>query len=201
MKEIRKDMQVNGYASKNDFRDLILNDTQSPLDIRRTVLKTACIDTILGAMIAIADEESLYLLEFVARHGLEREIDRLRARGFAIIAGTTAPLQLIEAELTSYFSRQLKQFETPYHLWGSLFQQQVWKALCDIPFGETRTYAQQALSMGKPKAYRAVANANSANHLAIIVPCHRIIRCDGQLGGYNGGIAIKQWLLKHETAL
>lgn len=73
-----------------------------------------------------------------------------------------------------------------------------WQALTLIPYGETRSYAQQAQSLGKPTAYRAVANANGANSLSIIIPCHRIINSSGNLGGYGGGIARKQWLLEHE---
>ena len=83
-------------------------------------------------------------------------------------------------------------------MFGSPFQRQVWQVLCGIPYGETRSYAEEAISMGKPSAYRAVANANGANQLAIIIPCHRVIASDGTLGGYGGGIAVKQWLLEHE---
>ena len=83
-------------------------------------------------------------------------------------------------------------------MFGSPFQRQVWQVLCGIPYGETRSYAEEAMYMGKPSAYRAVANANGANQLAIIIPCHRVIASDGTLGGYGGGIAVKQWLLEHE---
>ena len=70
--------------------------------------------------------------------------------------------------------------------------------MCQIPYGETRSYAEQAQSIGNATACRAVANPNGANQLAIIIPCHRIINSDGQLGGYGGGIARKQWLIEHE---
>lgn len=207
MQEIRKgasviDAQLQaGFESGSGFRDAfskVLGDVPARINQQTTILKAMWIDTVLGPMVAIADDESLYLLEFVTRRGLEREVERLRKRGFAIIPGETAPLQSIESELNAYFEEKLTHFKTPYRVFGSVFQQQVWHALCQIPYGETRSYAEQALSMNKPTAYRAVANANGANQLAIIIPCHRIISSDGTLGGYGGGIAVKQWLLEHE---
>lgn len=116
-----------------------------------TLLKSAWLDTALGPMLVIADDHQLYLLEFVERRGLEKEIEKLRDRLPAAI----------------------------------------------VP-GKTKSYAEQAQVINKPTAYRAVANANGMNQLAIIVPCHRIIRSHGELGGYGGGSARKQWLLEHE---
>jgi AraC family transcriptional regulator, regulatory protein of adaptative response / methylated-DNA-[protein]-cysteine methyltransferase len=183
------------------FRDTfskILGDVPDRIHHQTTILKAKWIDTVLVPMVAIGDDEVLYLLEFVTRRGLEREVEHLRKRGFAIIPGESRPLQLIASELAAYFEGKLTQFKTPYRVFGSDFQQQVWHALRQVPYGETRSYREQALSMNKPTAYRAVANANGANQLAIIIPCHRIISSDGSLGGYGGGIAVKQWLLAHE---
>lgn len=81
---------------------------------------------------------------------------------------------------------------------GSPFQKLVWEELISIPYGQTRTYAEQAAAIGKYKAYRAVANANGANQIAIVIPCHRIINSNGDIGGYGGGITRKQWLINHE---
>ena len=81
---------------------------------------------------------------------------------------------------------------------GSDFQKSVWAALRKIPPGETRSYLDTAKAVGKPTAFRAVANANGANQLAIIIPCHRVINNNGELGGYGGGISRKQWLIDHE---
>jgi AraC family transcriptional regulator of adaptative response/methylated-DNA-[protein]-cysteine methyltransferase len=117
----------------------------------------------------------------------------------AIVPGVTEPLRSIELELKNYFEGKLKIFTTPLFLLGSPFQQRVWKELLKIPYGTTRSYAAQATSMGEPKAIRAVANANGANQLAIVIPCHRIINTNGALGGYGGGIARKEWLLQHEV--
>ena len=162
------------------------------------ILVAMWFDTVLGPMVAIGDDDALYLLEFLTKKGLVRELELLRKRGFAIIPGENAPLQSIKSELSAYFDGKLTQFKTPYRVFGSAVQQQVWHALCQVPYGETRSYAEQALSMNKPTAYRAVANANGANQLAIIIPCHRIISSDGSLGGYGGGTFVKQWLLEHE---
>lgn len=161
-------------------------------------LKSILIDTILGTMIGIADDTHLYLLEFLTRKGLEQEIERLKNRGFTIITDNALPLTSIETELKAYFAGKLLQFKTPYRIFGSTFQQQVWRALCQIPYGETISYADQAKYLGKPNSYRAVANANGANQLAIIIPCHRVITSQGSLGGYGGGLEVKQWLIAHE---
>lgn len=164
-----------------------------------TVLKASYLDSPLGPMLAIADDKALYLLEFVERRGLEWEIERLRLRTkSAIISGNTDPIISIKAELKLYFNRTLQTFTTPIHLMGSPFQNLVWDELVRIPYGQTRSYADQALAIGKPSAYRAVANANGANQLAVIIPCHRIINANGELGGYGGGIARKKWLINHE---
>lgn len=146
------------------------------------------------------DDSVLYLLEFVHRRGLEKEIEKLRARGYGIIPGDALPIDSIKKELTSYFKGELKKINTPYKVFGSQLQQQVWQALFSIPYGETRSYKEQAISLNKPNSYRSVANANGANQLAIIIPCHRIIASDGTLGGYGGGIAVKQWLLELEKS-
>lgn len=162
------------------------------------ILKKAQINTILGPMIAIADEKSLYLLEFVSRKGLETEIAQLHARGFAIVSGSTLPIQSIETELCDYFNGKLSRFKTTYRVFGTPFQQAVWQALIQVPYGSTISYKEQAISLMRPRAHRAVANANGKNQLAIIIPCHRVIASDGTLGGYGGGIDVKRWLLAHE---
>jgi AraC family transcriptional regulator of adaptative response/methylated-DNA-[protein]-cysteine methyltransferase len=97
-----------------------------------------------------------------------------------------------------YFDGNLTEFKTPLFFLGSSFQKQVWEALRKIPFGQTRSYAEMATFIGKPSAFRAVANANGANQLAIVVPCHRVINTNGDLAGYGGGIARKKWLIHHE---
>jgi AraC family transcriptional regulator, regulatory protein of adaptative response / methylated-DNA-[protein]-cysteine methyltransferase len=157
------------------------------------------LNTPLGQMIAVADEKALYLLEFVETRHLEKEMKRLQLKAKTpIVSGRTKILDQIEKELTQYFQGKLISFKTPYQLQGSPFQRQVWEELKAIPTGETRSYFDIAVSVGIPTGYRAVAQANGANKLAIMIPCHRVINKSGALGGYGGGLSRKQWLLNHE---
>lgn len=165
----------------------------------KNVLWARWIETKLGPMIAISDENALYLLEFLDRRGLEHEIKDLRNRKKCVILpGTKSPLLAIEKELHAYFEAQSFEFHTPIKLLGTEFQLQVWDALMQIPVGQTISYRELAIKVKKPKAFRAVAQANGANRLAIIVPCHRVINSDGGLGGYGGGVARKKWLIELE---
>jgi AraC family transcriptional regulator, regulatory protein of adaptative response / methylated-DNA-[protein]-cysteine methyltransferase len=118
-----------------------------------------------------------------------------------VVSGITEPIVSVQQECEDYFNGTLKQFTTPLHFLGTPFQQSVWQALQDIPYGETRSYADLAGVIGNPKAHRAVAGANHANPFTIIVPCHRVIYADGSLGGYAGGLTRKQWLLDHERKM
>ncbi len=189
-----------GYESSSGFRDAFSRMMgAAPTQANTRVLKAAWLDTRLGPMIAIADETGLYLLEFVDRRGLEREVESLRKKlKAAIIPGETQIIKSIESEIAHYFDGKNLVFKTPIHLIGSPFQKSVWEELRKIPPGETRSYLEIAKLLKKPTAFRAVAQANGANPLAVIVPCHRVINTDGKLGGYGGGIARKQWLLGHE---
>jgi AraC family transcriptional regulator of adaptative response/methylated-DNA-[protein]-cysteine methyltransferase len=162
-------------------------------------LKTSWLDTPLGSMIAIADDRFLYLLEFADCRGLEKEVKYLRQKTKSVILpGIAEPIHSIENELRQYFDGTLKKFETPFVCFGSPFQKQVWEKLQKIPFGETCSYADLAKAIDNPSAFRAVANANGANQLAIVIPCHRVINTNGNIGGYGGGIERKQWLINHE---
>ena len=102
------------------------------------------------------------------------------------------------SQLNAYFSKQLKQFQLPLLYTGTAFQKRVWAAVQSIPFGSTISYRELAQEVGSPLAYRAVGNANGKNPLPILIPCHRVIAHDGSLGGYSGGIAIKNFLLSLE---
>jgi AraC family transcriptional regulator, regulatory protein of adaptative response / methylated-DNA-[protein]-cysteine methyltransferase len=189
-----------GYESSSGFRDAFTKIMgAAPTQTKYRLLKSAWLDTKLGPMIAIADEKGLYLLEFIDRRGLEREVERLRKKlKAAIIPGETPIIESIESEIAQYFDAKNAIFKTPIHLMGSSFQKKVWEELKKIPIGETKSYLEIAKLIGKPLAYRAVAQANGANQLAIIIPCHRVINANGELGGYGGGVARKQWLLEHE---
>lgn len=167
-----------------------------------THMKTSEITTPLGIMLAVADDQALYLLEFLDRKDLEKKVQRLtRATSQPIISGKTSITLQIEEELKKYFAGELKDFLTPLAPIGSLFQKKVWEALQTIESGTTKSYAELATLIGKPTAYRAAALANGANPLPIIIPCHRVINHNGQMGGYSGGLWRKEWLLKHEMQL
>ena len=207
MKSIRSgesiiDTQLaTGYESSSGFRCAFARIMGTPPMKFRVFheLNAFWLDTPLGPMIAIANDTALYLLEFVDRRGLEREIERLRIRTKSVILpGKTPIIDLIETELKEYFRGSLSQFKTPLFLLGSPFQQAVWHELIKIPCGQTSSYAEIAQKIGMPKAFRAVANANGANQISIVIPCHRVINTNGDLGGYGGGVTRKSWLLNHE---
>lgn len=190
-----------GYTSDSGFRDAFsrIMGTTPTNSSNSKVLRAHWLDTQLGSMLAIADDELLYLLEFVDRRGLEREIERLRERTKSIIIpGRTAPIDSIEKELNLYFEGKLMKFQTRLFLLGTPFQKQVWEKLLEIPYGETRSYSELAQSIENPSAFRAVARANGTNQLAVIIPCHRVINSNGELAGYGGGVARKKWLINHE---
>ena len=114
-------------------------------------------------------------------------------------AGPSPVLAEAARQLDAYFAGALTSFDLPLDLHGTAFQQQAWLALADIPYGETRTYAEQAARLGRPAAFRAVGAANGRNPLSIVLPCHRVIGSDGSLTGFAGGLDAKRWLLAHEA--
>lgn len=114
--------------------------------------------------------------------------------------GRRPPLDLIRRELDGYFAGTLRKFSVAVEPQGTAFQKRAWAALMAIPFGETRTYGQQAEAVGRPTAARAIGAANGRNPIAIVVPCHRVVGADGSLTGYAGGMAAKEFLLRLEGA-
>jgi len=111
---------------------------------------------------------------------------------------TNAFLCEVEGQLKDYFAGALREFDLPLDFRGTAFQQKVWSALLDIPFGETRSYADIARAVGRPTAYRAVGAANGRNPISIVAPCHRVIGKSGALTGFAGGLEAKQRLLELE---
>ncbi len=156
------------------------------------ILKESRIKTPIGDMRVIADDSALYLLEFY-------EEDKPVRLPHTIEVGNTKISEQVTEELKAYFSGTLKSFGTPLAYTGTDFQCGVWDTLKTIPYGETFSYAKQAANMNKPRAVRAVANANRLNKIAIIISCHRVIGSDGSLTGYAGGLDKKKWLLDHEA--
>ncbi|MFK4367188.1 AraC family transcriptional regulator of adaptative response/methylated-DNA-[protein]-cysteine methyltransferase [Bacillus sp. RC55] len=184
----------SGFESSNGFRDAFTRIMGAvPKRNKQVKLLTAkWIETKLGSMIAIADDTALYLLEFVDRRGLEKEIENMRTKlSAAIIPGTNQILQHLENELQEYFEGTRFSFQTP-------ITDEVWRILRGISPGSTISYKDLAIQMGNLKAYRAVARANGANQVSLLIPCHRVINTNGDLGGYGGGIQRKSWLLELE---
>lgn len=163
------------------------------------LIKADYIDTPLGAMIALCDRTHLHLLEFADRKALPTELRRLHQSFKGRIGiGRQGPMDHLQRELEAYFSGRGAQFSLPMAFHGSDFTKSVWHALVEIPAGETRSYSTIANQIGRPTAVRAVARANGANQIALLVPCHRVLGADGSLTGYGGGLWRKQKLIDIE---
>ncbi len=190
-----------GYDSPTGFRQAIsrlLHDTPQHLK-GRLLLQADWIETPVGAMLAVADNQHLHLLEFFDRKALPKELERLReATRSGITFTRNAMVDNIAAELKAYFAGRAATFHTPLAHHGTPFTRTVWQHLLAIPPGTSQSYRDLAQAMGQPTALRAVARANGANQIAIVIPCHRVIGHDGSLTGYGGGLWRKQWLLEHE---
>jgi methylated-DNA-[protein]-cysteine S-methyltransferase len=148
--------------------------------------------TAIGRLMLAADERGL------------RHVDFEKGKYPATIGedwerGSTAALRETCAQLKAYFAGKLTEFDLPLTPRGTDFQQQVWRALVDIPYGTTTSYGEIARRLGDPNATRAVGAANGRNPLPIVVPCHRVIGASGSLTGFGGGIPTKRWLLDHEA--
>jgi AraC family transcriptional regulator of adaptative response/methylated-DNA-[protein]-cysteine methyltransferase len=161
-------------------------------------LVTTHLETPVGEMVAVTDDRGLHLFEFSDRTALPTEMRRIQKRFGAVSEGTTPMADEVARQMAEYFAGSRTTFSLPILQRGSPFTARVWAALVEIPFGETRSYGQVAAGIDAPTAVRAVARANGANTVAIIVPCHRVIGADGSLTGYGGKLWRKRWLLDHE---
>jgi AraC family transcriptional regulator, regulatory protein of adaptative response / methylated-DNA-[protein]-cysteine methyltransferase len=191
-----------GYDSLSGFQDSFKSVFGiSPSESRNNrIIDVSRIETPLGPMIAGAIDEQLCLLEFTSRRMLESEFRDLSERLDAIpVQGKSRIFTELANQLDCYFDGTLKNFQIPLKTPGTEFQEKVWNQLQKIPYGETCSYLDQAKAIGKPKAVRAVANANGMNRIAIIIPCHRVIGTDGKLTGYGGGLWRKKYLLDLES--
>ena len=153
------------------------------------------VSTPVGTLRAQADDVGLRALDF---H--EREMPAMSAADTVVSESADHPV-LVQTvrELAEYFAGERQTFTIPLSPQGTAFEKRTWAALLQIPFGQTRTYGQQAATLGMPNASRAVGGANGRNHIAIVIPCHRVIGANGSLTGYGGGMARKKWLLEHEA--
>lgn len=192
-----------GYESLSGFRDAFeraFGTTPGKSDAATCVVTTRFL-TPLGPMIAGATDAGVCLLEFTDRRMLETQINRLRSRlGCKFIPGENRHLSELDRQLADYFAGKRKEFNIDLVVAGSEFQRTVWECLRRIPYGNTWSYERLAREIGNPKARRAVGRANGDNRLAILIPCHRVIRADGSLCGYGGGLWRKRYLLDLERS-
>lgn len=160
----------------------------------------------IGSLFLAASEKGLVALEFdfkpVGKGSLRRGLRQSGGDNDQIVWQESSDLMRSYCkEMEEYFAGKRRQFDFALDLQGTDFQLACWRALIAIPYGETRSYADQARAIRKPNAFRAVGMANNRNPIAIVVPCHRVIASDGTLCGYGGGLDVKRKLLELEGAL
>jgi len=148
-------------------------------------------DSPLGQLLLVGDAQNIHRIDFPQ--------NRRPVGGESDWELNDAVFDTLRSELEAYFEGKLKQFSVSVAPEGTAFQKSVWEELMNIEYGEKRTYAQIAKSIGKPTASRAVGSANGSNPISIVVPCHRVIGTNGTLTGYAGGLNTKHWLLSHEA--
>lgn len=160
-------------------------------------LARATLDTPLGPLAVFADAVAVRVVEFdparTARHARRLPLPA------EVVERPNSVIDRLADELAEYFRGTLTEFRVPVSGIGTDFERRVWAQLLAIPFGETTSYAAIARAIGEPGASRAVGRANGANPVSILVPCHRVVRTGGALGGYGGGLDRKRWLLDHEA--
>ncbi|CAN5619461.1 trifunctional transcriptional activator/DNA repair protein Ada/methylated-DNA--[protein]-cysteine S-methyltransferase [soil metagenome] len=191
----------SGYDSLSGFTEALRKLTGRPPSASRdaVVVHVARILTPLGPMVAGTLGDAVCLLEFADRRMLPTQLRTLEDRLKCVfVPGETPAFRKLTLELEAWFDGKLHAFSTPIHMAGTPFQEAAWAELLRIPRGTTRSYAEQAAALGRPTAVRAVARANGANRIAIVVPCHRVVGSDGRLRGYGGGVARKRALLALE---
>jgi AraC family transcriptional regulator of adaptative response/methylated-DNA-[protein]-cysteine methyltransferase len=191
----------HGFDSHSGFRDAFVRTFGRPPGKSREAdcILAAWVESPLGPLVAGATSEGICLLEFTDRRMLEAQFKTLRRRfGCAVVPGSNAHLKKLQEELDGYFAGFLTTFSVPLVYPGTPFQRRVWQQLLRIPYGETRSYEDLARLVGSPGACRAVGTANGMNRIAILIPCHRVVNKNGELGGYGGGLWRKRKLLDME---
>jgi O-6-methylguanine DNA methyltransferase len=168
----------------------------------RSSVALRLLTTPLGPVLVGATAEGICLLEFTDRPMLPTQLEVLARRlRCPLVAGRHRWHDVLHDQLNAYFAGQRAAFDVPLVAPGSPFQERTWAALRRIPPGTTQSYEELALEAGRPGAQRAVGTANGANRIALLLPCHRVVRKGGGLGGYGGGLWRKAWLLDHERRL
>jgi AraC family transcriptional regulator of adaptative response/methylated-DNA-[protein]-cysteine methyltransferase len=183
----------------NGTYERLLEIEMVEVDKIKQVINTTSIETPLGTMLVGATEQGICLLEYTDGDRLNTEFNDLaRLLNATIQAGENKHFAPLQKQLSEYFEGGRKTFDVPIIICGTSFQQEVWRELQNIPYGVTRSYKEQSIALNKLDAIRAVASANGANRIAIIIPCHRVIGNNGSLTGYGGGLWRKKWLLDLE---
>ncbi len=194
-----------GYDSVSGFRTAFQNWFGCPAGAVENVESGIMVNrllTPLGPMIVASDDKQLYLLEFAERRMLETQFKRLsKLLKRPMVPGENDIMNQTQVQLDEYFQGLRQKFELPLFIDGTEFQVGVWNELLKIGYGTTTSYEVIAKRVGKPNAQRAVGRANGDNRLAIVVPCHRVVRSNGELSGYGGGVRRKEWMLGHEKAV
>jgi O-6-methylguanine DNA methyltransferase len=163
---------------------------------------TTMVETPLGRMLVAATDDGVCMVEFTDRRMLPTQLATVQRRlGRPIVAGSHPNLDLARAQLDEYFSGARRSFDLPLVAPGSSFQERTWFELRRLAAGSTVSYEELAERVGRRKAQRAVGTANGANRIAIVIPCHRVVRKSGETGNYGGGRWRKEWLLAHEAAM
>jgi len=193
----------HSYESLSGFRDAFQRvfGTTPGRSAGVQCIVTMRVETPLGPMVAAATERGVCLLEFADRRALSRQTDVLRRRlKSVIVPGRNVHLDRLITELAEYFDGTRRTFSVPLVCPGTAFQQKAWEELRRIPYGSTTSYSRLARTIGHPGSQRAVGRANGDNRIAIVIPCHRVVKDDGTLCGYGGGVWRKQHLLDLEQA-
>ena len=194
------DLGFESLSGFNSSYKKIVGDAPSK-SVKKNIINIIRITTPLGPMFAGATKNGICMFEFTNRKMLETEFkDLVKRLDAVILPGENVHLAQLKEEVKEYFDGKRKSFSVQLDAPGTDFQQSVWKVLQKIPYGETWSYQNQANKLGKPKAVRAVANANGHNRISVIIPCHRVIGSDGSLTGYGGGLERKKWLLDFERS-
>ncbi len=191
-----------GFESLSGFGDSFKSvfGVSPKLSKEQTIIDLCRLETPLGTMVACATGNGICLLEFTDRKMLETEFKTLaKLLNAHILPGDNPYFPILKKQLSEYFDGERQAFTVPIFSPGTDFQNDVWTCLRTIPYGETRSYLQQATAIKKTLAVRAVANANGMNRICIIIPCHRVVGSDGSLTGFGGGLWRKRWLLDLES--
>jgi AraC family transcriptional regulator of adaptative response/methylated-DNA-[protein]-cysteine methyltransferase len=169
-------------------------------DSGRAALMICAVSSPVGLLLLGSQEGALVLLEFLEPDEVDRDLVRLRERfGDVVHTGGDAITAQAVDQLEQYFAGARREFDLPLKYRGSDFQEKVWAELRRISYGSTCSYGAIAQRVGDPGAMRAVGAANHHNPIAIVIPCHRVVNANGDLGGYGGGLWRKRWLLDLES--